>query len=855
MKQYDFPSKVKFNPAEFISQADFSVGAYDSIGDLSYTSLPDDVLTFMGRLSLPLGSGSFAGSVRIDRNSLWMPLGHTDLYPFPAGTCAKSVKGAAFYAGGLSHLSIDTAYEFPDDMKASSDYYSGTFKLTGKDFEVLLFADTQADSMFIVIDDRRETPSPFSVRLKSIHPDREETAAHLEITERKVKDLCAVLTETFTEHCPYRDTYRDYYNAGATAVCVSGAEGEIFTSLANDVDFVRIECRYNRKCRRTKPVVICIGAAVSDSEKIDVSAEAVKNARKCDAAPYTDYLAKTKAWFAEYWSKSFIQLDTNYEWLKASTVMWIRLLYMFALTKRGKYPPLHQANPLVDNTYVHDWGSRHWWYNQSRYEYGMFTIGHPELNEPLFNMIDCAMQTFKDHAKQCFAANDDSFAIADTFTHEGYFIAPSRFDKEMSDLYLYGKNPSDELIEYMCHYNSDTSMNGIFNEHLRVLGSFTMKMLAAGADIADFYRQKYLYTLDENYLRNKAYPMLRGIAEFYRSSPVLHKEADGKYHVYPTNYAETFWGATDVIDDVSIITSIMPIVAAYAERLGVDADSIPKWLEIAENMCPIPTTDMPDCLSPRIHKDGKRAFAMCREPCMVPPALARGEDYPGTACDEQIRPVVNFDYVTLESPDNELKELCMNTLEAHLVLQQMDENRWVEMDDCLRFSVNCARLGRADLAWRHMIYQFSRVVASGKYDSEKKDYPDAFKGLKGRAVFDQQNWSYPEGIAEQLFGCCAKDGTQLESVVHIAPAWNMDFDASFMLDARGGFTVAAQIKDGKVAVVEVLSKLGGNFHIRNPFGGECLVQSGDENVFETNSDLISFATQKGCAYSLVPGKA
>src|SRR5258706_16433945 len=85
--------------------------------------------------------------------------------------------------------------------------------------------------------------------------------------------------------------------------------------------------------------------------------------------------------------------------------------------------------------------------------------------------------------------------------------------------------------------------------------------------IAHLYWLRYEYTMDRGWLRERAYPVLRGAAEFYRTFPNLKKEADGKYHISRTHSHEHLWGARDVIDDLALMRGLFPTVIRASEIL------------------------------------------------------------------------------------------------------------------------------------------------------------------------------------------------------------------------------------------------------------------------------------------------
>lgn len=111
----------------------------------------------------------------------------------------------------------------------------------------------------------------------------------------------------------------------------------------------------------------------------------------------------------------------------------------------------------------------------------------------------------------------------------------------------------------------------------------------------------------------------------------------------------------------------------------------------------------------------------------------------------------------------------------------------------------------------HIRYQTGRIFEGRGKELKNDDISEeALERMCEGGVFDLQTWSLPEGIAECLLGCCAENGGSEDSVIYIAPAWNMLRDASFLLAARSGFEVACEIGDGKVKHLEIFSKLGKN---------------------------------------------
>ncbi len=113
------------------------------------------------------------------------------------------------------------------------------------------------------------------------------------------------------------------------------------------------------------------------------------------------------------------------------------------------------------------------------------------------------------------------------------------------------------------------------------------------AQLAKMFWQRYDYAGDEEFLRDKAYPILKAGAEFYADYVTL--EEDGYYHVIPT-VSQEHWGLTykfernqDSISALCMIKWNLNTAARAAQILGRDADKIDTWRHIAANMAPYPT--------------------------------------------------------------------------------------------------------------------------------------------------------------------------------------------------------------------------------------------------------------------------
>ena len=105
------------------------------------------------------------------------------------------------------------------------------------------------------------------------------------------------------------------------------------------------------------------------------------------------------------------------------------------------------------------------------------------------------------------------------------------------------------------------------------------------------FRLHWLYTRDVTYLREKAYPYLRGCMEFWEQ--FLEAGDDGRLHVPLSHSPEwrgndvSAWGRDTTID-LSLARNLATWVIEASEVLEVDAEARERWRSIWERIAPYP---------------------------------------------------------------------------------------------------------------------------------------------------------------------------------------------------------------------------------------------------------------------------
>jgi hypothetical protein len=121
--------------------------------------------------------------------------------------------------------------------------------------------------------------------------------------------------------------------------------------------------------------------------------------------------------------------------------------------------------------------------------------------------------------------------------------------------------------------------SGIFGHTTHILG--------VASRLANLAWQRYQFTQDRVWLRDQAYPIIKGAAEFYRHFPNFRKDAQGVYHIEHTNSGESSWDSRDAPYEVQCLHLIFPLAIRAAGTLGVDAGLTAAWKEIDEHLVPM----------------------------------------------------------------------------------------------------------------------------------------------------------------------------------------------------------------------------------------------------------------------------
>ena len=298
------------------------------------------------------------------------------------------------------------------------------------------------------------------------------------------------------------------------------------------------------------------------------------------------------------------------------------------------------------------------------------------------------------------------------------------------------------------------------------------------------------------FLRDKVYPSLRGIADFFVSKSV--PGADGYCHIEPSQIREEDMGR-DAVDCIAAAKWAFRCAIQASIQLQVDADKRAIWKSRLEKMAPyyVIKDGNGDPIFASLVKDGK------------PVVAGHGTTHF----------IVNVaDEINLESAEQD-KQIAIRSNQFHY---EQPMNRQVEFLLGKSPDVLCMTSVMGNPAW--MIYYAQKVKAG--------DFSRVLP-LKTRPQKAIACWLEPERL------CNSRSGT-----IFLFPCVPGNFDVAFKeFQARGGFLVTGELKSGVVTYARIKARRTTVCRVMNPWPGKEL------RIYEWPGDIRVAATQDGAKYS------
>ncbi|HEY1945665.1 MAG TPA: hypothetical protein VGG97_01570 [Bryobacteraceae bacterium] len=354
------------------------------------------------------------------------------------------------------------------------------------------------------------------------------------------------------------------------------------------------------------------------------------------------------------------------------------------------------------------------------------------------------------------------------------------------------------------------------------------------AKVSYLFWRRFEFTQDREWLRTRAYPMLKGAAEFYRNHPNVRKEADGKYHIRYANSNESVWGARDTDEDLAAMRGVFGALLRASELLDADPGRRPVWKEFLSNLTPLPTTADPDALRPDGY-GGPIVFARGRKP-----AVKAG---PGILPDQNSLPHWFFDLCNIGSADPALLQLANQTFDSFFK-DTIDADTPVAV--LSKLPIAAATLGRAE-AVRHLIPNQIRTIRPERNTAYKNGgvLLNRMTLREGPQALDAERLGRAAEALHLALMQSAPPEPGADCVIRVFPAWPKDWNARFRMLGRGAFLVDASFESGVVRTIQIRSLAGAECRILNPWGAARVALSRNGSKSETLEEkILIFPTAK-----------
>jgi hypothetical protein len=552
---------------------------------------------------LPVGNGRMGSLVWTTPTQLKLQINHVNVYGINCETDSFPVRHTD-YATSCGYADISFV-DYGDDVFAGDGFsqdlalYDAAMTVKGRGISARVIGWPERDVMAIEVEDTRERPTPISIDLRMLRyaigyelgrnweltTNRQvlfRTASHTATSGLVIRDGRIVLTQQFRED--------DFYGASAVAAGVVGRPSQ--ARYQNDTT-VRLTVAPGQG-----KFVILVAAAAGFDDDVDIAGLALAELEAAAGHSFDALRTATADWWHDFWSRGFVHLHSPDGQADLLEQQYTYFLYLMGASSHGgDFPPRFGGMLWYTNGDLRAWGSQHWWANTNAYYSNLMPSGRLELMDPLFSMYSGMYDSCARAARQQWGSQ--GIWIPETVWFDGLDDLPDDIAAEMRDLYLVRKpwnEASPRFLEWARTKQPHNSRwnfkdhgvweNGRFVYPNKGTGAFghTSHILGAGARVAALYWQRYQYTQDGVFLRERAYPMIRAAAEFYRHFPNFRKADDGLYHIMHVNNGESGWDTADTSYEVQCMNLIFPLAIRASEILDVDAEDRAAWQEIADNL-------------------------------------------------------------------------------------------------------------------------------------------------------------------------------------------------------------------------------------------------------------------------------
>jgi hypothetical protein len=605
------------------------------------------------------------------------------------------------------------------------------------------------------------------------------------------------------------------------------------------------------------PAALCtilIASSASFDPNEDVLAAAFGHLDVAKSKGAATVALESQDWWHSFWPRSYVNLtnasgdadfvERNYHYF----------LYLMASSSRGKFPP--KFNGMLWNTGgdLRTWGAQHWFANLSCYYEALPASHRFELMDPMFDMYSGMFDACATAARQQWGSQ--GIFIPETTYFDGLEKLPEDVAAEMQELYLLRKpweQRSARFMEFAQTKHPHSSRwnwiqsgewkNGHWTLTERGFGPYgaVTHNFGTTAKVAYLFWRRYEFTLDREWLQSRAWPMLKGSAEFYRNHPKVKLGGDGKFHIHSSNSNESIYGARDPDEDIAAMRGVFAAAVRASDILGIEPDLRIKWRDFLARLTPLPTSQDSEALMPADYK-GPRVFVRGRKPAVKPAG--------GLLPDANSLPMWFFDLCNVETRDSETLEIARATFTSYF---RNGLSAQTPASVLSKLPIGAASLGRDD-AVRFLVPNQMRALAPERATAYRNGgvLANRMTLREGPQALDAERLGR---AAEALHLALLQSNPPApgeDPILHVFPAWPKEWNARFTLLARGAFLVSAGMNSGNIEFVEIQSQMGATCRLRNPYPAGVDLYRDRKRSATLRESLLQVPTRKGETLLFLP---
>ena len=507
---------------------------------------------------------------------------------------------------------------------------------------------------------------------------------------------------------------------------------------------------------------------VSHNDAADPLAEALELVR--GAGEWDELHAAHAAWWREYWRRSYLAIpDAQLE-----SLFWVETYKLGCSSRPGGLPISLQGVWSPDGQMPPWSGDYHLDSNLQQSYWPVYPANRLELGECLYETFSRCLGRWRRQCREFFG-----------------------FDGLWSGCAM---GPGGERI---AGYHGVTFWPG------------------NTAWLAHNYWLHWLYSRDEQFLREHAYPLMRGCLQTYLG--LLEEGEDGRLHL-PVGYSPE-WGeggteryGPDPACDLALIRWLAQALLEAAETAGIDEPDAPTWREVLERLADYPQGEDGIHVTagqPLIHSHRHFSHLMAIHPLGV---------------------------LNIEQGDEE-RDLIVRSM-RHLIVTGMGQWAGHSMGPA---ALIAARVGLGNMAWLICQLYADAFVTPNSFHLNGDFRHFGLSRFTNTPMTIEAGFAYAAAIMEMLLQSWG-------GVIRLFPAMPDRWSDAYFEDLRaeGAFTVSSRLREGRVVFARIVSEAGGRCRLRNPWPGEAAVVRGPSGEMAFTDETVEWATSAGDEFLVYP---